>query len=74
MQVDSALSKHDGTGLGLPVVKAIMELHEGTIELKSTPGSGTEVTVVFPPERMVDTHSPQACAKREKMLMASPGF
>jgi PAS domain S-box-containing protein len=54
VQVDSSLTRHHhGTGLGLPAVKAIMELHGGTVELTSAPGDGTEVTIAFPPERMV---------------------
>ncbi len=53
-QVDSPFSRsHPGTGLGLPLVKAIMELHGGTIELQSTPGRGTRVSVTFPPQRVV---------------------
>jgi PAS domain S-box-containing protein len=52
VQVDSSLSRrHQGTGLGLPAVKGIMELHHGTIELQSTAGAGTAVTITFPPER-----------------------
>jgi PAS domain S-box-containing protein len=54
VQVDSSLSRrHQGTGLGLPAVKGIMELHHGTIELQSTAGAGTAVTITFPPERAV---------------------
>jgi PAS domain S-box-containing protein len=54
MQVDSSFARqHHGTGLGLPAVKAIMELHGGSIELRSTLGEGTEATVGFPSERVM---------------------
>jgi signal transduction histidine kinase len=53
-QVDSSLGRqHQGTGLGLPLVKAIMELHGGSVELSSEVGVGTRVSVTFPPERAV---------------------
>ena len=55
MQIDSALSrKHSGTGLGLSVVRAIMEHHKGSVELKSDVGNGTEVILVFPAERVLE--------------------
>ncbi|WP_417431849.1 sensor histidine kinase [Kiloniella sp.] len=41
-----------GTGLGLPLAKRMMEMHNGTIDIKSEPGCGTKVTLVFPSERV----------------------
>ena len=53
-QVDSTMSRtHQGTGLGLPLVKAIMDLHGGSIALQSEVGVGTCVTVIFPASRAV---------------------
>ncbi len=39
-----------GTGLGLPVAKAIVEAHEGRISLTGTPGEGATATVWLPAE------------------------
>ncbi|HEU5182146.1 MAG TPA: heavy metal sensor histidine kinase, partial [Candidatus Polarisedimenticolia bacterium] len=38
-----------GAGLGLAIVKSIMGLHGGTVGVESRPGSGTVVTLDFPP-------------------------
>ncbi|MDE1900176.1 MAG: PAS domain S-box protein [Alphaproteobacteria bacterium] len=52
-QIESALSrKHQGTGLGLPLTKALVELHGGTLDLVSELGNGTTVTLLFPAERI----------------------
>ncbi|MEQ8166684.1 MAG: ATP-binding protein, partial [Alphaproteobacteria bacterium] len=53
-QVDNKLNRsHMGTGLGLPLSRRLMELHGGTLQLDSTPGEGTTVTLVFPPEMLL---------------------
>jgi signal transduction histidine kinase len=53
-QVDSSLArKHEGTGLGLPLARELVELHGGRFEIASAKGRGTTVTVTFPPERTV---------------------
>jgi signal transduction histidine kinase len=51
-QVDSSLArKYDGVGLGLPLTKRLIELHDGTLDIASEPGRGTTVTVRFPAGR-----------------------
>ncbi len=53
-QVDSGLSRqHEGTGLGLPLAKALVELHGGSLGLESAVGFGTTVTVRLPAGRVV---------------------
>ena len=57
-QVGDPLVKDDiGTGLGLPLTKALVELHGGTIELASLPGLGTTATVKLPSRRIFLTGS-----------------
>ncbi|GHF22412.1 hypothetical protein GCM10017044_15790 [Kordiimonas sediminis] len=54
MRSASALSRsHEGTGLGLALVKSFIEEHGGSIRLESTPEVGTTFFVVFPPARIV---------------------
>lgn len=48
-RVDKSHSKASGgTGLGLSIVKHAMQLHHGSIELESTPGTGTTIRAIFP--------------------------
>ena len=41
-------SRHRGAGLGLSIVRALVEEHHGTVDIQSALGEGTVVTCVFP--------------------------
>ena len=48
-QVDAGHARwREGTGLGLPIAKALVELHGGQIEIRSIKGEGTEVAIMLP--------------------------
>ncbi len=52
-QIDSKIARqHQGTGLGLPITKSLVELHGGTLNVESTPGQGTTMTAIFPASRI----------------------
>jgi signal transduction histidine kinase len=52
-QIENRMSaKHTGTGLGLPLAKAMMELHGGALAIESRPGKGTCITLIFPAARI----------------------
>ena len=44
----------EGSGLGLPIVKGLVELHGGSFTIRSKVRQGTEVIVILPPERVID--------------------
>jgi PAS domain S-box-containing protein len=57
-QIDSKLARrYEGSGLGLPLAKSLVELHGGVLELKSEVDVGTTVTVTFPADRLVEMSS-----------------
>ena len=53
-QVETGLTNpREGTGLGLPLCKSMIEAHGGELVMESQPGVGTTVTVRFPPSRAI---------------------
>lgn len=54
-QIDNARNRRfEGTGLGLPLTKSLVELHGGSLTIASVLEKGTTVTVRFPPDRIVE--------------------
>ncbi|HVM79379.1 MAG TPA: ATP-binding protein [Stellaceae bacterium] len=49
--VEGERAQPHGTGLGLPLSKALVELHGGKLEIESAPGRGTTIRLRLPPER-----------------------
>ncbi len=45
---DTGSGKASGTGLGLPVAKAIIDAHDGSLILQGEPGDGTKATITLP--------------------------
>jgi two-component system cell cycle sensor histidine kinase PleC len=63
-QVESQLTKsHQGSGLGLAIAKSLIELHRGTMRIRSTLGRGTMVLLRLP----ID----QASAQKEEVAEAA---
>jgi len=55
-QIESALDRrYEGTGLGLPLVRSLVELHGGKLEIESEPDVGTTAMICFPADRVVST-------------------
>ncbi len=66
-------SAEQGTGLGLPIVQALMHMHDGKFELKSKLREGTEVIATFPRSRVLEIMRPvkaavDAAARRRPAL------
>lgn len=60
-QVDGGRARwREGTGLGLPIAKALVELHGGIIEIHSAKGQGTEVAIILPAFRDQPATEPAA--------------
>ena len=56
----SRSSRTGGIGVGLAITKAIVELHHGTIEVKSEPGKGAAFSVTLPMEQKKEREADNA--------------
>ncbi|NIA72232.1 hypothetical protein HBA54_26935 [Pelagibius litoralis] len=68
--------KPQGTGLGLPLAKALVELHGGTLDLQSELDEGTTVTLRLPAYRIVAqpaTQAPSETSEEEALPQAAAG-
>jgi signal transduction histidine kinase len=55
-QIDNPYNRiNQGTGLGLPLARRLVELHDGLLVLESKVGVGTTATVMLPADRVIDT-------------------
>jgi signal transduction histidine kinase len=62
-QIDSGHGRRfEGTGLGLPLAKRLIELHDGVFEIASEPGVGTTVRLLFPASRLIEASAPVSAA------------
>jgi signal transduction histidine kinase len=59
--------KHRGAGLGLSIVKSLVDLHGGDMTLESEPGRGTKVTVRFPERGLEQSTDVPATAESPKV-------
>ena len=56
-QVDKSLTrKHEGSGIGLSIVKSLIDMHEGTINVESEYGKGTKVIIEIPVKTIEEYH------------------
>ncbi|MEI7770787.1 MAG: ATP-binding protein [Chloroflexales bacterium] len=81
-QLDSSLSRqHEGTGLGLALVRRLAELHEGSVSVDSTPGQGSCFTITLPyhpphvpepppPDAAPHVHPSKASLVRSALMIA----
>ena len=61
----STETKLNGTGLGMPIVKKLVDLMEGTIEVEGKVGRGTRITVTLP-HRIAQEEETQSCKEKAK--------
>jgi signal transduction histidine kinase len=72
-QIASPMTRqHEGTGLGLPLVKKLVELHGGSIDMETAPGKGTTVRVRLPASRVVTGASQRSLFQSGEQGISTP--
>ena len=65
-QVNKSFSReHEGSGIGLSLVKSLVEMHNGSIEVKSTVGKGSEFKIELPVNKL--TTGKKSCTPSEDL-------
>jgi signal transduction histidine kinase len=64
-------TRSTGTGLGLPIVKRIMDAHQGDLVIDSKPGCGTRIALVFPAVEPDQQAASRPSRSRERRLRES---
>lgn len=68
-QVDGTRARwREGTGLGLPIARSLVDLHGGRLEITSIKDHGTSVTVLLPSRHQV------SAARARDMVLGNPGY
>jgi signal transduction histidine kinase len=72
-QVENAYTRqHEGTGLGLPLVKAMAEMHHGSFRLESEIDLGTKAIVEFPEDRIIGAFKIEGAAHTKHKIERPP--
>lgn len=71
-QVENVFQRrYDGTGLGLPLSRALAELHDGSLKLTSAPGVGTTATLWLPAWRVASASAAESAPAKPKVLSST---
>jgi len=64
-QVENIMTReHEGTGLGLTLIRKLMELHGGRVWIESEEGKGSSVFIVFPKSRLLNAPKSKGVKKK----------